>query len=73
MSLDATMERALNRNIIVTVNIIVLTALMSSTAVRKLQIPCMWLLGNNFDDGFRRHFIVCSQQLGIERVQACTR
>jgi len=44
MSSDATMERALNRDIIVTVNIIVLTALMSSTAVRKLQITYMRLL-----------------------------
>jgi len=33
MSSDATMERALNRDIVVTVNIIVLTALMSSTVV----------------------------------------
>ena len=44
MSSDATMERALNRDIVVTVNIIVLTALMSSTAVRKLQITYMRLL-----------------------------
>jgi len=55
MSSDATMERALNRNIIVTVNIIVLTALMSSTAVRKLQIPyIMWLLE-----------IICMTVLGV--------
>ena len=32
------MERALNKDIVVTVNIIVLMALMSSTAVRNLQI-----------------------------------
>jgi len=34
MSSDATMERALNRDIVVTVNIIVLMALMRLTAVR---------------------------------------
>jgi len=51
MSLDATMERALNRDIVVTVNIIVLMALMSSTAVRKLQITYMRLLIQLLDNG----------------------
>ena len=44
MSSDATTEHALNRDIVVTVNTTVLTALMRSTAVRNLQMPYVWLL-----------------------------
>jgi len=44
MSSDATTERVLNRDIVVTVNTTVLTALMKSTAVCNLQMPYMWLL-----------------------------
>jgi len=45
MSSDVMMERALNRDIVVTVNITVLMAPMSSTAVRNLDLPTCGIVG----------------------------